>query len=91
MSFAGKVAIVTGGTRGIGRRVAELLLESGCQVICTGTQEAPSTSVADARYHQLNFLDKENIDSQVHDIFDGIEALDILVNNAGYQHYISDR
>ncbi len=38
MNFNKRTAIVTGGTRGIGKAIVELLLEEGCNLIVTGTK-----------------------------------------------------
>ena len=41
MELSGKVAIVTGATRGIGRAIALGLAEAGCSVVVTGRTETP--------------------------------------------------
>ena len=42
----GQVALVTGGTRGIGRAVAAFLLDAGIQVVLTGTNRRAAEEVA---------------------------------------------
>jgi NAD(P)-dependent dehydrogenase (short-subunit alcohol dehydrogenase family) len=89
-SLAGRIAIVTGGTRGIGRAIAERLLREGASVaICGRSQESLDQAVAQmsARGNVLGHrTDVTNV-KQVADFFAAVDsrfkALDILVNNAG--------
>jgi 3-oxoacyl-[acyl-carrier protein] reductase len=83
MNFEGKTAIVTGGTRGIGRAVCNLLWERGCNVITTGTNVDKKIFQDKERFlfKSLNFLDAENTNSFIEDICS--LYIDILVNNAG--------
>lgn len=92
MDLHGKVALVTGGTRGIGRAIVEALAAEGAVVILTGTREDSAvraaqdiSSTTGGEVHGRG-LDVRNA-SQVTDLFAAIErehgALHILVNNAG--------
>lgn len=76
-----KVAIVTGGTRGIGRSIVELLLEEGCEVIATGTKEEGNVP-SGARYAPLDLADAHSVERFVREVVERT-APDILVNNAG--------
>ncbi|MCD4780892.1 MAG: SDR family oxidoreductase [Candidatus Omnitrophica bacterium] len=83
-NFQNKTAVVTGGTRGIGRAVAKGLLESGAKVIVTGTKESPAwlNNYPRAQHMTLDFL-KENSLSSFMASFPPEQAVDILINNAG--------
>lgn len=89
-SLQGKTAIVTGGTRGIGRAIAERLLREGAAVAVCG-RGAESTARAAAEMKPLGKVfghpaDLTRLD-QVRAFFAAVDrefgALDILVNNAG--------
>ena len=83
IDFSKKTAIVTGGTRGIGKSIVSLLLESGCYVIYTGTKKQPTSSIKDGQYEQLDLSDEKSIDRFVKKTIDKTSRIDILVNNAG--------
>src|SRR4051794_37691719 len=89
-SLKGKVAIVTGGTRGIGRAIAERLLREGASVAVCG-RSADSTARAAAEMKPLGDVigcaaDVSDL-AQVRSLFEAVDRqfhrLDILVNNAG--------
>ena len=85
-----KVALVTGGSRGIGRAVALLLADHGAHVaICGRTQESLDQTVADIRSKNVNawgfqtdVSQLEEIERFVGDAVDAAGRVDILVNNA---------
>ena len=86
----GKVAIVTGGARGIGAATAEALCEQGAFVFVTDVLdegEAFAKRLASkgkcARYAHLDVTDEEQWKKLVDDIVREFGHLDILVNNAG--------
>ena len=89
-SLNGKVAIVTGGTRGIGRAIAERLLREGASVAICGRSTESSARAASEMKPLGNVMgraaDVTDI-GQVRAFFDAVELefgrLDILVNNAG--------
>jgi len=87
-SFQGKVALVTGGNRGIGRGVAEALAKEGLQVAITARDAAAAAEAAQAIGPTARgyALDVRRAD-QVAAVFAAVErdfgGLDVLVNNAG--------
>lgn len=88
MSLEGKVALVTGASRGIGKAIAELLVERGATVIGTATSENGAQSI-DAYLGDkgkglaLNVTDATSIEAVLKNIADEFGSVDILVNNAG--------
>ncbi|MEI8672988.1 3-oxoacyl-ACP reductase FabG [Vibrio sp. SA48] len=88
MNLEGKIALVTGASRGIGRAIAELLVERGATVIGTATSESGVAAISDylgdkGKGLALNVTDVESIESVLKAINEEFGALDILVNNAG--------
>jgi NAD(P)-dependent dehydrogenase (short-subunit alcohol dehydrogenase family) len=84
--FAGKVAIVTGGTKGIGRVIATTFLEAGADVVVCARNE-PETPVAaggrDAVFVACDVRDPEQAKGVVQAAVDRFGRVDVLVNNAG--------
>ncbi|MDE1514619.1 MULTISPECIES: 3-oxoacyl-ACP reductase FabG [Vibrio] len=88
MSLEGKVALVTGASRGIGKAIAELLVERGARVIGTATSESGAQAISDylgdnGKGMALNVTNLESIEAVVKTIADEFGGIDILVNNAG--------
>jgi 3-oxoacyl-[acyl-carrier protein] reductase len=88
INLKGKVALVTGGTRGIGKSIVDQLLLAGAEVLATGTnpvtieklnQENGNPSL---KYLQLNLNDLKNVKSFIENTLSS-ESIDILINNAG--------
>ncbi len=88
----GRVALVTGGSRGVGRGIARALAQEGATVYVTGR----SVAGADLPEPIIRLTCDHQHDSQVAAAFDRIEAeqgrLDVLVNNAwgGYERMVED-
>ena len=87
-SFAGRVALVTGATRGIGQAIALALAECGATVIGTATSEAGAAKITEAlagkgRGIVLNVTDAQASKQAVEAVVAEFGRIDILVNNAG--------
>lgn len=77
IDFNGRTALVTGGTRGIGKAIAESLIASGAEVYITGTG-----SNSDRHYLQVDFNDDTSTAAFVEKV-KALPRIDICVNNAG--------
>ncbi len=91
IDFTGKTALITGGTRGIGKAVATCLHEAGANLILTGTKQAEIDSlnkiseekaVQNITYLQADFSNEESIQKFLETI-EQYPRIDICINNAG--------
>lgn len=88
-----KVAVVTGGTRGIGLAIVRLYLEQGAKIILFGSrQETADKAVAELKAENAEWEvfgmapdlgDLQSVEQTVGNIIDKFQRIDILVNNAG--------
>jgi len=81
MRFKDKVAIVTGGARGIGRAIAERLASEGAKVAIWDVIEAKP--VANGIFQKVDITDSAAVNNAVREVVDSWGKIDILVNNAG--------
>ena len=88
--LTGKVAIVTGGTRGIGRAIVETFAAHGAKVMFTGTsqvspemQERLAALGADCRFVQADASSAADAERVAAACVEAFGRIDILVNNAG--------
>lgn len=77
-----KIALVTGGSKGIGKEIVLKFAENGATVI-SGDLIDPDYSHKNVTHIKLNVTDRENIKEAASQIKEKYGKLDILVNNAG--------
>ncbi len=90
MTLTGKVALVTGGARGIGRSIVEKLLDSGCKIMIAdvldevGNQAAIELSArGETAYVHCDVTSAADAQNSVEKTVERFGKIDILVNNAG--------
>jgi 3-oxoacyl-[acyl-carrier protein] reductase len=89
----GRVAIVTGGARGIGAATCHRLAEDGALVVALDLDEAAATRVARDLPHggagmACDITDQGQVSAAVADVHRHFGSIDILVNNAGALHNV---
>jgi len=97
MHLAGKAAVVTGSTSGIGLAVANALAAQGAKVLINGLVAKPEEGEAiaaemarrhgvEVRFHGADMARPEQIAEMIAAAAEAFGSVDILVNNAGIQH-----
>ena len=86
--MTGKVALVTGGARGIGGATARLMIERGAQVVIGDVLVDEGRALASdlgegARFQELDITSEEAWTTAVNGVLAEFGRLDVLVNNAG--------
>ncbi|WP_426585137.1 SDR family NAD(P)-dependent oxidoreductase [Mucilaginibacter sp. R-33] len=88
IDLTGKVVLITGGTRGIGKAIANRFIEAGATLILTGTKAAEvdklnqENKMEEVSYLQVDFSDPES-SAVFLDKVASVGKIDVLVNNAG--------
>ncbi|HEU5301095.1 MAG TPA: SDR family oxidoreductase [Acidimicrobiia bacterium] len=86
LDFSGRVVVVTGGARGVGRGITERFLGAGADVVVCGRTAPDSVPEADGRsavFVAADIRDPDQIDAVVAATIERFGRLDVLVNNAG--------
>ena len=91
----GKVALVTGAARGIGRATSELLAAEGAFVVVTDLKDDEGAAVAEglgerAAYRRLDVREEDDLERAIAFVEDRFGRLDVLVNNAGVTGFEED-
>ncbi|MGL5089225.1 MAG: 3-oxoacyl-[acyl-carrier-protein] reductase [Cetobacterium sp.] len=79
----GKIALVTGAARGIGRTIVEKLASEGAELVISCDMGEATFEQANIRHEILNVTDREAVKTLIKKIKDEFGRIDILVNNAG--------
>lgn len=85
MNLSGKVALITGGSSGLGRDIATLLHEAGCTVlICSRSKVKLNTQPWFTKWDELDLTNHTSVDEFINKTLRRYENIDILINNAGF-------
>jgi len=86
LDFTGRAVLITGGSRGIGRGVAEAFLAAGADVAVCGRKEPdelPNAGGKSAVFVGADVREAEQVERMVDEAVERLGRLDVLVNNAG--------
>ena len=94
--LSNRVAIITGGARGMGEATVRLFVEQGANVVIGDVLDEPGQRLADSlgercRYQHLDVTSEENWTRVVDYAVAEFGRVDVLVNNAGILHIASVR
>ena len=88
MRLQDRVALITGGSAGIGAATARLFAQEGARVVvCDLNEEAGRQLVAElgdqASFYKVNVVSRQEVQTWVDDVFARYGRIDVLINNAG--------
>ena len=84
--FQSRVVLVTGGTKGIGKGIAQAFLKAGAQVVVCGRQqpeEAVSYEGRSADFIACDVREAQAVKDMITEVHARHGRLDVLINNAG--------
>ena len=83
MRFKNKIALVTGTSSGIGKKIVDQLIKEGCIVIATTRKDAPKKIPKKLEYYKIDVTSQSEWNALSKYIKKKYKKLDILINNAG--------
>ncbi|MFF7365874.1 SDR family oxidoreductase [Streptomyces sp. NPDC008125] len=87
MRLDGRVAVVTGGTRGLGRQIVEAFVREGCKVVAAGRDKSVGADLAkgdgEVILHETDVRDPGSVDELMRVAAGYFGHLDVMVANAG--------
>jgi NAD(P)-dependent dehydrogenase (short-subunit alcohol dehydrogenase family) len=83
LDLTGRVAVVTGASKGIGLAVTRTLLQEGARVLATSRRLTPELDALDVVHVATDLTDPAAPDAIVARALDALGGIDVLVNNAG--------
>jgi len=86
LEFSGKVVVVTGGTRGVGRGIAETFLAAGADVLVCSRSEPeslPAVAAREAVFVRADLREPADAERVMGEAVGHLGRIDVLVNNAG--------
>jgi len=96
LDFHDKVAVITGGARGIGAATAEAFYNAGAKVAlldvngeeCRKRASAIAAGGRNVAAYQVDIIDERQVQHAVDGILEAFGRIDVLVNNAGILHHV---
>ena len=82
LGLSGAVALVTGGSRGVGLGISQVLAAAGAMVVSCG-RSRPDAALAGTQFLECDVREPEHVERLVRTVVDRHGQLDVVVNNAG--------
>ena len=92
MALQDRVVVITGGSSGIGRAMAEVFVKNQSQVVIIGRHEEALQSTANAigsscSWQPADISQREEVETAVNEIVTRFKTIEVLINNAGYSGF----